>query len=310
MTPISVITLVRGRHDHLRNLVRGLALQSEPPDELVIAVMEQEPVARLPAAPFPVRQVMTPGREAPLARARNIAAASARGEALIFLDVDCIPGPDCVRDHLRDLRAVDGVKMGEVAYLPAGAARPGWRYAELEAAGSRHCDREGPPVDGPRKPCADYRCFWSLNFSIQRAAWNAIGGFDERYVGYGGEDTDFGRVAVDRGVALHWIRGGKVYHQHHGQHMPPVQHLETVLANALAFRDKWGEITMGHWLHAFELMGLIARDGETFRILRQPDEADLALTRQRADQPYTSTSWVIRELEARKSTLSQGVAAE
>lgn len=305
----SAITLARGRRVHLLNLVRGLTRQTHLPVELVIGVMQDEPFENLPQTPFPITQVLVPGNPARLARARNLAANKATGEALVFLDVDCIPAPYCLEDYALDLCATGGLKMGEVGYLPRGAARPGWTYDALDAVAERHCDRRGPPSRGKREICEDYRCFWSLNFAMRAATWRHVGGFDERYEGYGGEDTDFGRVVATAGVPLWWIKGGKVYHQHHPQHMPPVHHIESVVANALRFREKWGEVTMGHWLWAFECMGLLGHHGEDYHILRDPTDADFALTRQASDQAYVSASWVVRELEARQKH-NGAVAAE
>ena len=57
---------------------------------------------------------------------------------------------------------------------------------------------------------------------------------------------------------------------------------------------------MGHWLHAFRLMGLIDdTPGAPIRILRRPDADDLALTGQGDHQPYANTTRVIRLLEER-----------
>jgi len=150
--------------------------------------------------------------------------------------------------------------------------------------------------------CGDYRCFWSLNFALPAATFRDLGGFDPRYVGYGGEDTDFGRTIAAHDVPLWWARGAKAYHQYHKHHMPPVHHLDSVVANAQVFAEKWGEPTMQHWLRAFRLMGLIEPDGNGGWIkLREPGEAHFALTRQQEHQPYASSSVVLEELEAQAS---------
>ena len=150
--------------------------------------------------------------------------------------------------------------------------------------------------------CGDYRCFWSLNFALHAATFRAIGGFDPRYVGYGGEDTDFGRAIVSKDIPLWWAKGAKAYHQYHKHHMPPVHHLDSVVANAQIFAEKWGEPTMQHWLRAFRLMGLIEPDGAGGWIkLREPGESDLVLTRQQEHQPYASSSLVLEQLEAQAS---------
>ena len=197
-------------------------------------------------------------------------------------------------------------------HLPAGANADGWRYADFDAVAERHCDRQGPPEDGPRERCADYRCFWSLNFALHRDDWARSGGFDEGYTGYGGEDTDFGRTLDERGVPIWWIRGARVYHQHHAHAMPPVHHVASVLRNTDRFAEKWGHRTMEHWLYAFEEMGLIVDGPRGLEQVREPDEADYALCRQQSDQPYASTNRVLKLLEERKAgrALSQREANE
>lgn len=294
---VSICTLANGRAAHLRNLVIGLNAQTRQPEELVIAVMQEERYD-LPDTTFPVRQLMVGTGGIPLAAARNTAATAAIGDTLIFLDVDCIPDPELVADYARVLDEMDVLLMGEVLYLPAGATAAGIDVDRFARIGVKHSERAGPPA-GPIGDCSDYRCFWSLNFAMARATFLSVGGFDENYVGYGGEDTDFGRIVSEAGVALHWVRGARVYHQHHPHHMPPVHHIDSVIANAARFRDKWGHFTMEHWLRAFTLMGLVRlQDGEHVR-LRAVTEADLALTRQQSDQPYASTATVLAQLEAR-----------
>ena len=293
---VSICTLAKGRGDHLSNLVRGLNAQSRQPDELVIAVM-QDSAYDLPDTAFPVRQIIAGSGGIPLAAARNAAARAATSDRLIFLDVDCIPEPDFVVDYAGHLDANDVLLMGEVLYLPSGATAGGIDFARFAEAGVKHSERAGPPVE-PLGECTDYRCFWSLNFAMRRTTFLAVGGFDEGYVGYGGEDTDFGRTVVEAGVPIHWVRGARAYHQYHPHHMPPVHHVDSVIANAARFRDKWGHFTMEHWLRAFTLMGLVAlKDGEHVR-LRDVSDADLALTRQQEDQPYASSATVLALLEA------------
>ncbi len=300
MSDISVITLARGRDDHLANLVRGLAQSGMRPHELVIAAMQDQAFV-VPDAPFPVRQILLGGDALGLAHARNAGAIEARAERLVFLDVDCIPSPDLVADYAAAMDLADGLLMGEVLYLPKGATERGIDFARFARAGVKHSERAGPP-DGPIGACSDYRCFWSLNFAIRRNLFLALGGFDEDYSGYGGEDTDFGRVAAEAGVDLLWVRGARAYHQYHAHHMPPVHHLRSVLANAARFRDKWGHYTMEHWLRAFEAMGLIERQGDGYGIVREPTEADLALTRQQAHQPYASTAAFLASFDAAQAS--------
>jgi len=295
MTDLSVLTIARGREANLANVLLGLTRQTQLPDEVTIAAMQPD-IYDLPDLPFPVRQVTVDGDALPLAAARNAAVAASSGRALLFVDVDCIPGPDFVADYAAHLAHVDGLVMGEVLYLPDGAAASGWDYPDFDRVAVKHSERRGPPESGT-DPCSDYRCFWSLNFALTRATFEASGGFDERFTGYGGEDTDYGRTLSERGIAIHWAKGARVYHQYHPHHMPPVHHLRSVIRNSEVFAEKWGHHTMEHWLRAFRLMGLIERGPDGIRILREPDERDHALTGQQAHQPFASSARVMDRLE-------------
>lgn len=292
---VSVCTLAKGRESHVRNLVLGLSKSVWPVEELVIAVLQDAPYD-IPDAPFPVHQIVLPDAAMHLSRARNCAAHEARGELLVFLDVDCIPDPCLIGDYAWVASREPGVFMGEVGYLPKGATDDGIDFARFAQVAVRHSERAGPPSQELAR-CKDYRCFWSLNFALRATEFAATGGFDESFSGYGGEDTDFGRTCAENGLPLWWARGAKAYHQYHPHHMPPVHHLDSVIANAERFRAKWGEPTMQHWLRAFRLMGLAEqRDGVWIKT-RDPDEACLHLTRQQEDQPYASSAVVLNQLE-------------
>ncbi len=210
MSTVSVVTLARGRPGHLRNVLIGLERQTQPPAEFIVAVMQDAPYD-LPETSFPVRQILVPGAELPLATARNRGVAAASGETIVFLDVDCIPSPDLVADYARGLSELDGLLMGEVLHLPEHATSGDWTCEGFNGIAEKHSDRRGPPKTGI-EICTDYRCFWSLSFAMRRATFLAIGGFDERYRGYGGEDTDFGKILDRRGIPIAWIKGALSYH--------------------------------------------------------------------------------------------------
>jgi len=293
---ISVLTIARGRDAHLSNLVLGLTRQRCLPVELIIGVMQPQPYDDLPEAPFPIRQITVAGEALPLSEARNAVARAASCDSLVFLDVDCIPAPELVGDYARALAHEHGLLMGEVRYLPEGCAREGWNYPMFERLGVRHDHRAAPPGHGVER-CHDYRCFWSLNFAIGRDAFERAGGFDEGYIGYGGEDTDFGRTLFERDIPIGWMRGARAYHQYHDQRMPPVGHLDSVLRNAERFADKWGVRTMDHWLHCFALLGLIEDGTDGLRPTGATADVTLLEALHVAGQPYASTARAIDHLE-------------
>jgi GT2 family glycosyltransferase len=279
---VSVLTLVRGRAAHLAMLIEGLNRQTQPPDELVIAYMQSYPAACLPEARFPVRTLFVTGDPMPLAAARNRAAEAASGDLLLFLDVDCVPAPDLVARYAAVAAARDGVLLGEVLYLPAGALDDGLDYDRLDRLGRRHPAK--PAIGGDEvRDEPDHGELWGLSFALPATVWAQVGGMDESFTGYGAEETDFGaRLAAAR-VPMAWVGGARAYHQHHAVHIPPLQHFDHILRNATLFRARWGRWCMDYWLGQFRDRGLIAWDADAIHILRQPTAAEVAATRAGGD---------------------------
>ncbi|RJE79054.1 glycosyltransferase family 2 protein [Paracoccus sp. JM45] len=296
MTRISALTIASGRENHLKNVIKGFQQQNHPVDELIIGVMQPDDYTDLPETDFIVRQINLSRADLCLAAARNTVADAATGDVLMFVDVDCIPAPDFVATYLDRMQGRHGLFMGEVQYLPDGATQNGLDFDHFNRVSVRHSDRQGPPAAGIA-PCPDYRCFWSLNFAMHRSDWETCPRFDERFTGYGGEDTDFGRNLSDADIPIWWIKGGRVFHQYHPHYMPPVHHMESVMRNADLFAEKWGHRTMEHWLYAFQLMGLIRNDPDGLTVLRQPVQADFDLCAQQSDMPYANTRRVIDALQ-------------
>lgn len=109
---------------------------------------------------------------------------------------------------------------------------------------------------------------WSLNLGVTVADWNRVGGFDERYQGYGGEDTDFGQRLLSAGGGMWWSRNAGAFHQWHPVSRPPVEHLVDIVTNANLFRDTWGWYPMGGWLEEFERRGLVSRGTAGWSLIR------------------------------------------
>jgi GT2 family glycosyltransferase len=261
----AVITLIRGRHDHLRRQQTGLAAATRPPDHYIVVAMGDPDVEAVVAGQSPACDVVhlptTAGR-LPLARARNRGAEhalDAGADLLVFLDADCIPGPRMVERY--EQTAGRALLCGTVSYLPP-PAEGGYRMDRLADLGRPHPARPVPARDELIKD-GDHRLFWSLSFAVTGDAWHRIGGFGEEYTGYGGEDTDFGQRARQAGIPLWWVGGAPAYHQHHPTTSPPVEHLEDILRNAKIFHDRWGWWPMPGWLREFEDLGLIRHDPRT-----------------------------------------------
>jgi predicted glycosyltransferase involved in capsule biosynthesis len=212
--------------------------------------------------------VVESDRPLPLAQARNVAANAATTDSLIFLDVDCIPHPNCFEILMNDLTQY-GLSMVNPLYLQSVVDEP-TNFEHLAA------DALDNPARDSVKPgkSDDYGMFWSLGFAISKQDFLEIGGFDEKYVGYGGEDTDFAFMARQADVSLNFSEA-IVYHQRHDSYNPPLNWLEDIVVNAHTFQKKWGVWPMEGWLKEFADMGYVDFDGHTLSIVQLPSESDI-----------------------------------
>lgn len=274
MSGLSVITLTRHRDLHLHSLIEGLCTSEVIPNELIVIDMGDRP-ATLPDTPFPLSALMLPGAALPLAAARNLGARQASGEYLLFLDVDCIPRRNLIATMISALEQHDALICAEPRYLG-----PLDRHLDddeqMLTAALPHPARSFPAAGLQSE--SNPGLFWSLAFGIRRRSFVELGGFDEQFVGYGAEDTDFGFRAAEASLPLLFLGGTGAFHQHHQVYSPPLQHLADIVRNANLFHAKWKTWPMDGWLRSFESMGLVQFEGSRVVQLRDatPHEINAA----------------------------------
>ncbi|MEJ7893834.1 MAG: galactosyltransferase-related protein [Solirubrobacteraceae bacterium] len=256
---VAVVTIARGRRRHLERQAHAVARLDPAPDRYVIVSLDEQPPPDLGEV---VHAPVADGAPLPLAAARNTAiAAAVDADLVLCLDVDCLPE----RGMLTALTAAALQTghghllcgpVGRLGPLPDEAVAPG----PGELAESRTAATTGPrpaPKPGELRDEARAELFWSLSFAVAPATHARIGGFDEGYVGYGAEDTDYGFRARREGVRLTWVGGAWAHHQHHAVSDPPVEHVQDIVRNARRFRERWGTWPMEGWLTAFAALGLV-----------------------------------------------------
>lgn len=136
------------------------------------------------------RARLVPQSAAGPATARNRGAAEARGEVLAFLDDDCAPDPDWLRELDAALATVPGCGAGgrtvnaltDNPYASASQALIDYLYG--------YYNREFA-----RDPM-----FTTNNLALPRAGFREVGGFDARFSRAGGEDRE---------LCLRWARSGR-----------------------------------------------------------------------------------------------------
>jgi glycosyltransferase involved in cell wall biosynthesis len=213
---ISVIITTYNRPDALSLVLRGLAAQNAKDFEVLVADDGSTPETAAaidglrPALNYELRHVWQTdeGFRAPMAR--NRAAAVARGAYLVFLDGDCVPLVDFIAMHRR--LATEGwfvsgnrVLLGRAfSERVAREQTPLWRWGTgqwMAARLSGEVNRLTPLlrlVDWSQ-PRGNWIGAKTCNLAAWRADFLAVNGFDEDFVGWGYEDSDFVQRLLNAG---------------------------------------------------------------------------------------------------------------
>ncbi len=279
---IGIVTVARDRREHLAQQFRSIAQQSTPPSRHVVVDLGGDPIGPI-ADNTGVDVTVVHGPRngpVPIAAARNLGASAVATDVMVFLDVDCLCAPHLVDDYVRRAGVHPGLWCGPVGYLPEMSPQSYWaphgslRTDALALRSEYHTGR--PSIGQSDHRVADWDMFWSLSFAVDVGTWERIGGFDERFVGYGAEDTDFAFNARRVGVELWHTGAAQTFHQHHPVSRPPIEHLDDICRNATRFHDKWGTWPMLGWLRAFADMGAIEWDEAGSTLKRLPRRHDVA----------------------------------
>ncbi|MFN7951863.1 MAG: methyltransferase domain-containing protein [bacterium] len=156
--------------------------------------------------------VLRQGRFGP-ARARNQGARRARGRVLVFFADDLDPDPDWLVAHLRAHADVAASSSQPTAFVgrvepPAdGGDTPFDRFVWRTGV---HFDFAAAERESRAPGGVSFTRFHTSNLSIARAAFLAVGGFDEGFEIAAWEDVELGYRLTHRGVAVGWAGDASV----------------------------------------------------------------------------------------------------
>lgn len=205
MTRASVVVPSRGGATRLPVLLEALAKQTHPDWEAIVVVDgdvdgSEEMLGRY--THLPLRVIVLPTNRGRVT-ALNTGFAAATGEVLIRADDDFEPSPGHVAAHVAAHELAECGATGQplnIAPENAYMRAYGHRADELGRAAAYAAD----PQDRWR--------FWGGNTSVTRAVFDRVGGFDDRYQGYGWEDVDFGYRVHRLGIPIVMLPAAEVRH--------------------------------------------------------------------------------------------------
>ena len=233
------VVLTYNRPDALLAVLRALAPQCGGEHVVVVADDGSRPEnvaalrAGLPRFACPVRHIWHPDQGFTAARARNLGAAAAQADYLVFLDGDCVPSPHFVRQHARLAapgRFVNGSRVllspqltGRVVDGKMDLSQLDWAgWLRLRLAGD--VNKLAHLVQWPGAPLREEARFrWkgirSCNFALAWRDFEAVNGFDDTFAGWGHEDADLVLRLHHQGlVRRNGFLGTEVYHLWHPEH--------------------------------------------------------------------------------------------
>jgi len=177
---ISVITPVHDGGDGFRACLAGLAACSPPAHELIVVADGSRDESATLAAAAGARVIALPAAVGP-ARARNIGAAAATGDALLFIDADVVVPPGLVGRVAMYLQEHPGIAAVIGSYDDA-PADPGFlsQYRNLLHHYVHQTGHE------------EASTFWCGCGAIRRDVFLAAGGFNGGFSEPSVEDIEFG----------------------------------------------------------------------------------------------------------------------
>jgi len=200
---VSVVMPFAGDAGDAATAVRSLlALDTQPGDELILVDNADAAAAAAAARESPVVTVIAARGERSPAHARNLGAAHARSDWILFLDADTRPPAGLLDLYFAQEIAEDvGAVVGEVVAAP-GAGTLAARYGAARSFLGQQAHLEHPYL--PRAAAA--------NLLVRRLAFERIGGFYEGV--RAAEDTDFSWRLQEAGWRLQARAQAQVEHHY------------------------------------------------------------------------------------------------
>jgi len=215
---LSVVIFTRDDADHLARCLDSLALRP-PRASFEVFVVDNASADRTPEvvahSPLPVRSLRVE-QETSFSAGNNLGLARARGEAVLFLNPDTLPGGPTIDRCLAVLRADPGVGLvsPRLVYPDGGHQPTGWHLPDpkqLLAERLGDVDREVAAYDSGLT-----RVGWLMGCFLmgRRSMLERLGGFDEAFW-FAGTDLELCSRVRAAGAAVVRVEDAELVHVGH-----------------------------------------------------------------------------------------------
>jgi glycosyltransferase involved in cell wall biosynthesis len=235
LTTVSVVVSTYQRPSALNCVLRGLSAQTVSPAEILIADdgsanETRDLVDQWKRFGLPIRHIWQPDNGFRKTQILNQAVLVASGSLLVFLDGDCIPFENFVRDHLAisESGCVNaGTRiLASASFSKAIEGAPNWRPSHswwywLTRWLRRDINKAFPRLylsDGRWRTfgARNWRLLRGCNFSVFKEDLLSVGGFDEAIQGWGREDSDLAVRLINSGLRIKTLKfSAQVLHLWH-----------------------------------------------------------------------------------------------
>ena len=217
---VALVITTYNSPNFLNHVLASVAEQSTLPDEVIVcddgSSSETANLVRLWQSKLALRHVWQPDNGFRAARSRNLGFLKSRSEYIICIDGDCLLPPNFIKCHL-DL-------AGPRILVAGGRCLLSPQHTQSVLWSKRNFSDIYNHWKFLRLPLGHFRDFrprrWqsvrTCNIGFYRVDASDIGGFDELFIGWGREDSDFVVRMLNNAVK---IRSGRlaacVAHLHH-----------------------------------------------------------------------------------------------
>jgi len=192
----------------LHNCLAAIAATVNPKSEFEVIVVDDDNSDNIHAVTDPFKTALNltlikQENQGP-AGARNAGAQRAKGDYLLFIDDDCVPGPkwmECITAALGD----------KPRLAVGGRCRNGLETGIFSSAQQLQMDYLYQHYN---KDPAQARFCPSNNLAVPRQAFLDMGGFDAGFLFAGGEDRDFSARWIENNAQLVFCADAHVLHMH------------------------------------------------------------------------------------------------